>query len=203
MPFLTFSVCYLPHKTGDNSCTIIMTVEKDRQFDKEDSAEASGWYLAKVTSILPDGSASLYYRKTRASKTINLNDIHWFSAQGNGKWFLHPEKVVPSQLSVPHKVKGFANDSMVISLSTEDHQQALHDSAHFCTDLALTLKPFKCVSCVYNGRQVDKKTTFCLGDGKTRNITTGPTRFLGQTLCHTSLSTVPEAGKRLSSEFGR
>ena len=29
-------------------------------WDEEDSAEASGWYLAKVTSILPDGSASLY-----------------------------------------------------------------------------------------------------------------------------------------------
>ena len=172
-------------------------------WDEEDSAEASGWYLAKVTSILPDGSASLYYRKTRASETINLNDIQWFSSRGNGKWFLHPEKGVPNQLSAPHKVKGFADDSTVISSSTEDHQRALHALAHFCTDLALTLKPPKCVSFVYDGRQVDKRTTFYLGDGKTRNIASGPTRFLGQTLCHTPLSTAQEAGKRLSSEFSR
>ena len=146
---------------------------------------------------------SIYYCETRASETINLNDIHWFSARGNGKWFLHPEEVVPTQLSVPHKVKGFADDSTVISSSTEDHQQALHDLAHFCTDMTLTLKLSKCVSFVYDGRQVDKKTTFCLGDGKTRNIATGPTRFLGQTLCHTPLSTVQETGKHLSSEFSR
>ena len=75
----------------------------------EDSAEASGWYLAKVTSILPDGSASLHYHKTRSSETTNLNGIHWFSACGNDKCFLRPEEVVPNQLSVPHKVKGFAN----------------------------------------------------------------------------------------------
>ena len=92
---------------------------------------------------------------------------------------------------------------MVISSSTEDHQQALHDLAHFYTNLALTLKPLKCVSFVYDGRQVDRKTTFYLGDGKTRNIATGPTRFLGQTLYHAPLSTAQEAGKRLPSEFSR
>ena len=69
--------------------------------------------------------------------------------------------------------------------------------------LALTLKPPKCVCFVYDGRQVDRKTTFYLGDGSTRNIVTGPTTFLGQTLCHAPLSTVQEAGKRLSSEFSR
>ena len=110
--------------------------------------QVDGTYLAKVTSILPHGSASLHYRKTRSSETTNLNDTHWFLARGNGKWFLHPEKVVPNQLSAPHKVKGFADDSTVISSSTKDHQQALHDLAHLCTDLALTLKPPKCVSFV-------------------------------------------------------
>ena len=74
-------------------------------WDKEDLAkQVHGWYLAKVTSILPNGSASLHYRKTRSSKMTNLNDIHWFSARGNGKQFLHPEKVAPTQLSAPHKV---------------------------------------------------------------------------------------------------
>ena len=50
---------------------------------------------------------------------------------------------------------------------------------------------------------MDKRTTFYLGDGKIRNIASGSTRFLGQTLCHTPLSTAQEAGKRLSSEFSR
>ena len=54
-----------------------------------------------------------------------------------------------------------------------------------------------------DGRQVDRKTTFDLGDRKTRNIATGPTTFLGQTLCHAPLSTAQEAGKCLSSEFSR
>ena len=110
---------------------------------------------------------------------------------------------MPNQLSTPHKVKGFADGSTVISSSTEDHQRALHDLALFCTDLVLTLKPPKCVSFVNDGRQVDKKTTFYLEDRKTRNIVSGPTRFLGQTLCRMPLSTVPKAIKRLSSEYSR
>ena len=104
-------------------------------------------------------------------------------------------------ISAPHKVKGFANDSTVISSSKEEHKQALQAVSQFCSDLALTLKPPKCVSYVFDGQRVDKKTTFDLGGGKTRNIATGPTRFLGQTLGHTPLHTAQAAEKHLTSEF--
>jgi len=57
-------------------------------WDEESSEEPSGWYLSKVTSISPDGSATLYYRKGKSYENINLNDTELAPAPGNGKWYL-------------------------------------------------------------------------------------------------------------------
>ena len=57
-------------------------------WDEESSEEPSGWYLSKVTSISPDGSATLYYRKGKSYENINRNDTELAPAPGNGKWYL-------------------------------------------------------------------------------------------------------------------
>ena len=43
--------------------------------------------------------------------------------------------------------------------------------------------------------------TFPLRDGPTRNISSGPTEFLGHTLCHTLPATTKESGKRFMTSF--
>ena len=61
----------------------------------------------------------------------------------------------------------------------------------------------KWVSLILNENKPDKTTTFNLGYGKTRNISSGPTRFLRQTQSYSSFTTVREAGKHFSDEFER
>ena len=56
---------------------------------------------------------------------------------------------------------------------------------------------------VHDGERVDKKTTFEVGSGRTRNISSGPTEFLGQTQSHSLLCTAHEAGKKFLEEFER
>ena len=163
-------------------------------WDEESSEEPNGWYLSKVTSISPDGSATLYYRKGKSYENINLIDTEWAPAPGNGKWFL-PLSSAPSKgvtkLSASHKVKGFADDISVFSNSAADHAVALHTIDRHCSDLDLTLKPAKCISLVFNGKKM-LTTTFPLGSGHTRSITSGHTRFLGCTLGHNSSVTSRE-----------
>jgi len=142
-----------------------------------------GSYLSKVTSISPDGSATLYYSKGKSYENINLNDTEWAPAPGNGKWYL-PLSITPSngvtKLSVAHKVKGFADDISVFSSSASDYAVALRTIDSHCSDLDFNLKPAKCISLVFNGKVLT--TTFPLGSSHTRNITSSHTRFLGCTL---------------------
>ena len=56
---------------------------------------------------------------------------------------------------------------------------------------------------ILNGNKPDKTTTFNLGNGETRNISSGPTRFLGQTQSYSSFTTAREAGKHFSDELER
>ena len=100
-------------------------------------------------------------------------------------------------------MKGFADDSTIISTSTENHQEALNVVTKCCDDLALTLKPSKCVSLVYNGKKVTKTTVFKVGEGTTRNIATGPTKFLGQIIGDSPSCTTKAARKHLLGEFIR
>ena len=91
-------------------------------------------------------------------------------AKGNGKWFLPSTSCDPVRLSTTHKLKAFADDLTVISSSKEDHQSALTKINSYCLDLGLTLKPFKCVSFVFDGKRANKSDTFFIGDGKSINI---------------------------------
>ena len=54
-------------------------------WDESTSTEPKGWYLVKVTSIDPEGSALLLYRKGKMEETVNLNKIRWIAGRGNGK----------------------------------------------------------------------------------------------------------------------
>ena len=125
-------------------------------WEVDDSADCKGWYLAKVTSIQTDRLASLHYHKNKTTETINLNEIRWVKACGNGKWFLPSDELVSSCLS---KAKAYADGLTVVSSSSRDHCQALLEISKLCADIDLTLKPSKYVSLVYDGERVDKKTT--------------------------------------------
>ena len=58
-------------------------------WDERGSDEIPGWYLAKILSIAPDGSAMLKYRKVNLIEELNLHSIKWSTApNGRGKWFL-------------------------------------------------------------------------------------------------------------------
>ena len=83
----------------------------------------------------------------------------------------------------------------------KDHATALQTIDKHCSDLDLTLKPSKCVPFVYYGKKMLSNITFSLKDGPTRNISTGPTKFLGHTLCHTLPATTKESGKRFMISF--
>lgn len=78
-----------------------------------------------------------------------------------------------------HIVKGFVDNSTAISpfhrpLRTQASTPRLNPVRHRSGPHS---DPPPCVSFIYNGKRVDKQTTFNLGDRKTRNIATGPTRL--------------------------
>ena len=58
------------------------------QWDEDDSDETQGWYLVKVTSVSSDGTATVLYRKGKMLEMMNFPKTNWFSATGNGKWYL-------------------------------------------------------------------------------------------------------------------
>ena len=51
-----------------------------------------------------------------------------------------------------------------------------------CRDLGLEIRPDKCVSYCFNGEKPLPRTDFNLREGKTRNISSGPTKYLGETI---------------------
>ena len=177
---------------------------------EEESSEQSGWYLTKILSAQPNGSVTLKYRKGNTTENTNLNSIQWIAASGRGKWFL-PPSLTPQMLnstaasqpnfSSPHRVKGFADDLTVFSSSKEEHESTLSDVDSKCKDLDLTIRADKCVSMVFDGNEVKKKATFRVGDGVTRNITDGATKFLGSVLAASQQGTKTQAGKILLEAF--
>lgn len=103
-------------------------------------------------------------------------------------------------LSKPHKVQGFA-DVTIISSTSEDHGKALQEISNSCHDLDLTLTPTKCISFVVDGKKMNKLASFKVGTGVTRNISSGPTKFLGHLQGITNKSTTCEARKRFIESF--
>ena len=72
-----------------------------------------------------------------------------------------------------------------------------------CQELDLMLKPPKCISLVFDGKKMVKSASFQVGSGSTRNITTGPTKFLGQLQTSSQKSNTCESGKKFITAFQR
>ena len=90
------------------------------------------------------------------TETINLNEIRWVIARGNGKWVLPFDGLVSSCLSKPHKTKACADDLTVVS-SSRDHCQALLEISNSVQILTWPSNHLKCVSLVYDGKRVDSR----------------------------------------------
>ena len=97
----------------------------------------------------------------------------WQRATTNG--IALSNKIPQLHVSSVHEVKGFTNDIMIISSSVKDHSAVLQDISKGCSDLHLALKPSKCVFLV----EFDKQATFLVCLGRTRNTSSGQTKFLG------------------------
>ena len=82
-------------------------------------------------------------------------------------------------LSIPHKVKGFANDLTIILPSK-------------CIDVYLQIRTNKCVSMVFDKLTV-RKASFNIGNGWTRSITDKPTKFLRSMYTFYSISLSKES----------
>ena len=98
-------------------------------------------------------------------------------------------------------MKGFADDLTVLSSSKTEHENTLSDVNQKCNDICLEIRADKCVSMVFDGCEVKRKTTFKLGEGLTRSVTDGSTKCLGSLFAISPQATRKEAGKVLLESF--
>ena len=163
-----------------------------------------------IQEYQPDGQAIPKYRDG-SLETININTVKWHFTQKSSKALItsvppqHPLNKVrvaalqPKQTQTrPRSVMGYADDTTLLSTSPEDHQSALNDIDCKCSDLGLEIRPYKCVSYVFDGRKVNNRTTFKLHQGSTFNITSAPTKFLGQIIGATPTNTKLHSSKKIT-----
>uniref|UniRef100_A0A1X7UX59 Reverse transcriptase domain-containing protein n=1 Tax=Amphimedon queenslandica TaxID=400682 RepID=A0A1X7UX59_AMPQE len=185
------------------------------EWNEPDSLEPSGWYHCQVIEYESDGKALLSYRDG-ATEVLDLRKARWEHTRKNGKAFL-PFDVSPptyqlkrvrqdSKLpkftpSTPQRVKAYADDLTLISKSKVDHQSALKEVDNACRELGLEFRPDKCVSYCFDGEKPLPHTVFNLNDGKTRNISSGPTKFLGETIGLTPTLSKRAATKKITKKL--
>ena len=88
--------------------------------------------------------------------------------------------------SAPHTVKGYADDLFVFSSSAQDHAIALSEIDEKSRDLDLTLRTNKCTTIIFDGNQMDHRSTIPLLNGHTRNISERPFLILGHLISSTT-----------------
>ena len=120
----------------------------------------------------------------------------------------HPLKKVreaaqrPKQVkSESHSVKAYADDVTLFSTSKEAHQTVLVELDDTCSEIGLQICPDKCVSYVFDGQKICSGTTFKLQQCSTKNITSAPSKFLGQTLGANSRSTRSLSSKKITDKY--
>ena len=97
---------------------------------------------------------------------------------------------------------GFARlDLTLISQCRADHQTALQTIDEARRDLGLEMCPDKSVSYCFDGEKSLPRTDFRLSAGNTRNISSGPTKFLGETISLVPSLTKGAASKKLTKKF--
>ena len=184
------------------------------EWNEEASDEEKGWYKCRVVRYLPDCRAVLEY-DNYSTEEVSLREVQWHFTRKSSKPFMamdsnlpvYPLKKVCAEAAKaktiklsPRTVLGYADDTTILSKSPEEHQQALIEIDNKCSDLGLEIRPDKCVSLIFNGRSMNKQRTFKIHQGHTRNISSTPTKFLGQTIGITIASTRVHASKGFSTK---
>ena len=75
----------------------------------------------------------------------------------------------------------YCNDVTMLSSTPAAHQAALSLLDCKYSDLGLQIRPDKHVLYIFDGKKTHNRTCFNLQQGPTRNITSAPIKFLGQT----------------------
>lgn len=164
------------------------------KWDEEDSDDEPGWYHCTVERHHPDGKTTIVYKDDENEKTselIHLKQEMWKPARKNGrKYFrlgIDPPSIKLSNpqanfhFSVPHKVKGYADDLSIISDSFDEHVKTVQKIDQNLREIDLAIRPDKCVTLQFNGKKVlDQCVDFI--DGETRSILEKDTKFLGATV---------------------
>ena len=172
-------------------------------------------YWLVLCYSLKNGQAKIEYAD-HAFETLDLNAIRWVHTRKGQKAFLpfstnrpkfplkkirQKAKEIKTCLSVHHTVKGFADDMMVISPNISAHSSALKIIDQKASSLDLNLKPEKCVSFLYDGKDIDKRSTFSLSHGSTRNISVAPWKVLGHILAVSPTGSRKASAKRLDDKL--
>ena len=97
--------------------------------------------------------------------------------------------------SLPHKVKGYADDLTVISSNPQDHQEVFTSINNRCNEICLTIRPDKFFSVVFDGRRFSLKVV----GGHTNRLKA--TTFLGSTIGYNSWTSQKIASKEILALF--
>ena len=113
----------------------------------------------------------------------------------------HPlKKTHEADKSNPYSVLGYCDNITMLSSSPDAHQAALSDVDRKCTDLGLQVRPDKCVSYIFDGKRTRNRTIFNLQQGTTHNITSAPTKLLGQTIGANAQTTKSLSAKKITEK---
>ena len=203
---------YIPYITVPNS-TGLPPVNSHiyLEWNEEESDEPNGWYLCKIMVYFGEGRCRVEYPKN-IEEVIALADATWKLAKGNSRKYRKPEDTPPDVMlphirkkmkepiplaTTPHRTKAFADDLTLISKDIREHQHILTQLDKSCADLDLHLKAQKCISYVFDGKDVQRDKVFQLAAGKTTNLSTKPTKFLGKIIGHSVMTTSKGASQKL------
>lgn len=133
---------------------------------------------------------------------VKKHSYHFPPALLNSHWRRSIRKPRKSKLAYQHPtLKGFADDMTVISPNISAHSSALKIIDQKASSLDLVLKPEKCVSFLYDGKDIDKRSTFSLSHGSTRNISVAPWKVLGHILAISPTGSRKASAKRLEDKL--
>jgi hypothetical protein len=185
------------------------------EWDEIDSDEPAGWYHCYVSSYCSDSHVNIVYHNNTTEK-VDLNSVRWEFARKNSKPYLpinttppvYPlkkQRAAATDLkytwSEDQRVKAYADDLTYLSVSKDDHQLALTAISQSCQELDLEIRPDKCVTYCFDGQKPLPRMYFSLINGNTSNISTAPTKFLGETIGITLNTSKRLSAKKLSSKL--
>ena len=159
------------------------------------SDEVPGWFRARVSEYLRDGSCTITYNDTPEAavfEIIDLRTIEWSPCSGRAKRFVpvHLTPVTTKSKQKPclkyfssseHSFKAYADDATLISDCLETHARFLQLVDQKALDLDLSFKSSKCVSLLFDGHNHSNQGVELSG-GITKSTAESGTKFLGKSL---------------------